>query len=219
VRFRDRTDAGRQLGEQLLLELRGSDAVVLGLPRGGVPVAAEVARVIGASLDIVVVRKLGVPSQPELAMGAVGEGGLVVWNDDVRRRAQVSDDDVAAVVARERAELDRVVARLRRKRRVQTTADGRVVIVVDDGVATGSTAIAACRVLRAAGAARIVVAVPVAPQNTLRALGAEADDVSCVHTPEPFHAVGRWYDDFTQVTDEEVARLLSGGQATAGDEL
>ena len=176
--FADRRDAGAALGAVLLG--RGlRDVVVLGLPRGGVPVAAVVADVLGALLDVVVVRKLGVPWQPELAMGAVGEGGVVVRSEVVLRSARVDPAQLAEVVARERAEVERRVVRLRHDR-PPVPLDGRTAVVVDDGLATGSTARAACAVLRAAGAARVVLAVPVAPAGT----GVEeADELVVVHAP------------------------------------
>ena len=182
---------------------------MLALPRGGLPVAAEVASALHAPLDIVVVRKLGVPSQPELAMGAVGEDGQVVWNDAIRRLAHVSDADVAAVLARESAEAARRAATFRIDGRSRLPVEGRTVVVVDDGIATGSTITAACRVVRAQGAARIVVAVPVVAAGAVAALLTEADDVVAVAKPQHLSSVGAWYDDFTQVSDAEVIRLLA----------
>lgn len=205
--FRDRTEAGRRLGAALD-RLADYDVVVLGLPRGGVPVAAEVAAALRAPLDVVVVRKLGVPSQPEVAMGAVGEGGVRVTNDSVLRVAGVPEEELAAAERRERAEVERR-ARLLRGSADRVPVAGRVALVVDDGVATGSTALAACRVVRALGAARIVVAVPVTAPDAVRRLSAEADEVLSLTTPDRFSAVGEWYHDFTQVTDDEVARLLA----------
>jgi putative phosphoribosyl transferase len=178
--------------------------VVLGLPRGGVPVAAVVADELGAPLDVVVVRKLGVPSQPELAMGAVGEGGVVVRSEAVVHAAGVDPASFAEVLARERAEVERRLARLRPDR-PRTPVAGRTAVVVDDGLATGSTARAACAVLRAAGAARIVLAVPVAPAG-MAVDG--ADELVVVRSPDPFGAVGRWYVDFTATSEQEVADLL-----------
>lgn len=178
---------------------------MLGLPRGGVPVAAVVADALGAPLDVVVVRKLGVPWQPELAMGAVGEDGVTVRHEEVLRRAGVSAADFEAVLARERTEVERRVERLRPGRGRPRLA-GRPAVVVDDGLATGSTARAACRVLRAAGAARVVLAVPVAPAGTTVEA---ADELVVVHAPEHFGAVGRWYADFTPTSEQEVVDLLS----------
>lgn len=204
--FTDRVDAGRRLAD-LLLPLAGSDPVVLALPRGGIPVAAEIARALQAQLDVLVVRKLGVPYQPELAMGALGEDGVVVWNDDVRRLARVSDEDVRELVRRETDEVRRRARLLRgEKRPVDVT--GRTAVVVDDGAATGSTALAGCRVVRARGAARIIVAVPVAPSSTIAKLAAEADEVVTVLAPASFSSVGQWYEDFSQLTDDEAMRLI-----------
>ncbi|MGQ0824498.1 MAG: phosphoribosyltransferase family protein [Actinomycetota bacterium] len=204
--FIDRTDAGRQLAP-LLDHLRGQDVVVLGLPRGGVPVAFELATALGAPLDVILVRKVGVPFQPELAMGALGEGGVRVLNEDVIAASGVSAAELAGVEARERAELARRGARFR-GRRAPVPLAGRVALIVDDGLATGATARAACLVARAAGAARVVLAVPVAPRDSLAAARRAADDVVCVSTPEPFYGIGQWYHDFTQVTDDEVVDLL-----------
>lgn len=203
--FDDRLDAGRQLAARLQ-HLRDRDVVVLGIPRGGVPVAAEVARSLAAPLDVVVVRKLGVPWQPELAMGAIGEGGYRVLDRDLVARAGVSAEELAAVERRERVVLEDRVARLRRGRPLTDLA-GRVVVVVDDGIATGATARVACAVARHLGAARVVLATPVAAADTLAAV-TEADEVVCVSTPYPFLAVGHHYRDFSATTDEEVVALL-----------
>ena len=187
--------------------------MVVGLPRGGVPVAAQVARALGAPLDVILVRKLGVPWQPELAVGAVGEGGVRVLNEDVRRTAGVRDHDLAAVEDLERATLERM-AQIFRRGRTPVALRGRTVVVVDDGIATGSTARAACLVARAHGAARVVLAAPVIPLPTLGELQGVADDVVCVESPEPFFAIGQWYDDFTQTTDDQVVRLLHASGRT-----
>jgi putative phosphoribosyl transferase len=205
VPFRDRVDAGRQLADRLVHV--GGDPVVLGLPRGGVPVAAEVARQLGAPLDVILVRKLGVPYQPELAMGAVGEGEVRVLNQEVLDLAAVRSDTLASVEARAREEIARRALRLRGSRHPIPLA-GRTAIVVDDGIATGSTAQAACLVARAHGAARVVLAVPVAPPASVARLQLIADEVVCLEMPEHMLAIGQWYDDFTQTTDEEVAELL-----------
>lgn len=207
--FVDRLDAGRQLAARLE-HLRDRDVVVLGIPRGGVPVAAEVARSLGAPLDVVVVRKLGVPWQPELAMGAIGEGGYRVLDRDLVARAGVSAQELAAVEARERVVLEDRVARLR-KGRPPADLSGRVAVVVDDGIATGATARVACAVARHLGAARVVLATPVAAADTLAAV-TEADEVVCVSTPYPFLAVGHHYRDFSATTDEEVVALLHARQ-------
>jgi putative phosphoribosyl transferase len=204
--FVDRVDAGRRLGERLG-HLRAEAPVVVGLPRGGVPVAFEVARALGAPLDVIVVRKLGVPFQPELAMGAIGEGGVRVLNDEIVRLARVKPGELAHVEARERVELERRVRRFRGDR-PRVPLAGRTVVVVDDGIATGSTARAACRVARAHGAARVVLAVPVAPTEWTARIGAAADEFVCLTTPEPFWSVGQWYRDFGQTSDDEVATLL-----------
>jgi predicted phosphoribosyltransferase len=204
--FRDRVDAGQQLAPQLV-HLGAADAVVVGLPRGGVVVAAQVATWLGAPLDVIVVRKLGAPPAPEVAMGALGEGGVVVVNDDVVRRARVTPAEFDQVLAREQALLEARVTELRRGRPHIPLAD-RVAIVVDDGIATGATARAACDVARAGGAARVVLAVPVVAADVLTPLRRVVDEVVFVSAPEEFRAVGEWYRDFTQVTDDEVVALL-----------
>ncbi|MFI8962978.1 phosphoribosyltransferase family protein [Streptomyces sp. NPDC053493] len=215
--FTDRTDAGRRLAGRLG-ELKGRDPVVLGLPRGGVPVAAEVADALGAPLDICLVRKLGVPFQPELAMGAIGEDGVRVLNDQVIEQTGVSDRDLAEVERRERAVLEE---RARRYRGAREPSDltGRTAVVVDDGFATGATSLAACRVVRARGAGRIVLAVPVAPRGWTTRVGAAADETYCVHEPVSFYAIGQFYADFAQTPDEEVVaalRLRRGGTGSGG---
>ncbi len=204
--FRDRTEAGRALAGRLE-SLRGSDVVVLGLPRGGVPVAFEVSTHLDAPLDVIVVRKVGVPGQPELAMGAIGEDGVRVVNDQVVAVVGVSDAEFALVEASERDELERRAAHFR-GHATRTPLDGRTAVIVDDGIATGSTARAACQVARAHGAARIVLAVPVAAPESVVALGAVADDIICVEEPTWLQSVGQWYDDFTQVDDDTVIDLL-----------
>ncbi|WP_406065608.1 phosphoribosyltransferase family protein [Streptomyces sp. NBC_01077] len=212
--FSDRTDAGRQLAARLDHH-KGHDVVVLGLPRGGVPVAAEVADALDAPLDICLVRKLGVPQQPELAMGALGEGGVRVVNERVLREAGVGARDLAAVEEREHAELDQRTRRYRGSR-PSVPLEGRTVLVVDDGLATGATALAACRVVRARGAARIVLAVPVAPRGWTARLGGEADETVSVHEPELFYAIGQFYRDFAQTADEEVLACLDRNRAAHG---
>ncbi|MER7752078.1 phosphoribosyltransferase family protein [Kitasatospora sp. NPDC097643] len=214
--FTDRTDAGRRLAAHLG-HLAGPGTVVVALPRGGVPVAAEVAAALGAPLDICVIRKLGVPYQPELGMGAIGEDGVRVLNDDVMRLAGITDQQLAEVERQERAELAR---RARRYRGDRPAADlrGRTVLVVDDGIATGSTARAACLIARARGAARVVLAVPVAPRDWTERLSEVADELICVGMPSPFFAIGEFYDDFSQTGDDEVLRLLAearGGRPPA----
>ncbi|HUK67929.1 MAG TPA: phosphoribosyltransferase family protein [Streptosporangiaceae bacterium] len=204
--FADRADAGRCLAARLR-HLAGERMVVLGLPRGGVPVAFEVAAALGAPLDVIVVRKLGVPFQPELGMGAIGEDGVRVINREVVRLAGVSENELAAVEARERTELERRAWRFRASRPRQSL-DGRVALVVDDGVATGSTARAACQVARAQGAARVVLAVPVAAPGWQARIGGDADELVCAETPHPFFAIGQFYADFSQTTDDEVVACL-----------
>ncbi|NIH80199.1 phosphoribosyltransferase family protein [Amycolatopsis viridis] len=221
--FTDRRDAGRRLAARLD-RWRSRDVVVLAIPRGGVPVGFEVAGALGAPLDVVLVRKLGLPFQPELALGAIGEGGLRVADADLVRRLGVSAADLAAVEAAERSELERRAARFRAGRERVSPA-GRTAIVVDDGLATGSTARVAVTAARAAGAARVVVAVPVGAAQAVAALrtgaggaaGPEgADDVVCLECPPEFTAVGQWYADFTQTPDEEVTRLLAGEDCVSG---
>ena len=205
--FRDRTDAGRQLAGKLALYAGRPDVRVLALPRGGVPVAFEVAKALRTPLDVFLVRKLGLPGHEELAIGAIASGGIRVLNEDVVRRFRVSDDVIDAVAAEEEKELDR------RKRlycgdRPTTDVRDRTVILVDDGLATGATMRAAVVALRQQRPARIVVAVPVGAVETCAELETEADDTVCAHTPEPFYGVGMWYGDFSQTTDEEVRELL-----------
>jgi putative phosphoribosyl transferase len=204
--FSDRADAGRRLAVRLQ-HLRGDEVVVVGLPRGGVPVAYEVARALEAPLDVIVVRKLGVPYEPELGMGAIGEDGVRVINEEVVRLAGVSVLQLTEVEARERTELERRARRFRAGR-ARTAMTGRTVVVVDDGIATGSTVRAACQVARARGAARVVVAVPVAPPGWEVRLGADADEFVCLDTPEPFFSIGQFYGEFDQTSDEEVIACL-----------
>ena len=212
--FLDRSDAGGRLANRML-HLRGEDVVVLALPRGGVPVAAEVARALGAPLDVIVVRKLGVPVQPELGMGAIGEGDVRIINPEVVAITHVTDAEIAAVERRERAELDRRARRFRGDR-PRTPLAGRTAVIIDDGIATGSTARAACQVARAQGAARVVLAVPVAPPSACAALAADADEVICLETPGHFLAIGEWYQDFSQTSDREVVSLLQRAAAERG---
>ncbi|MFE2508556.1 phosphoribosyltransferase family protein [Streptomyces naganishii] len=204
--FTDRVQAGRQLGARLA-HLAGQDVVVLGLPRGGVPVAAEVADALGAPLDVCLVRKLGVPGQPELAMGAIGEDGVRVLSEDVLRETGVPPHALARVEERERRELLRRAERYRGEGPPAAVA-GRTVVIVDDGVATGSTARAACRTVRARGAARTVLAVPVAPPDWTRRLAGEADELVSLASPHGFFAVGQFYDDFAQLEDTDVIAVL-----------
>jgi putative phosphoribosyl transferase len=204
--FLDRADAGRRLAG-LLADVPGTDVVVLGLPRGGVPVAFEIAQALGAPLDVILVRKVGLPVQPELAMGAIGEDGVRLVNTDVVRADRVSAAEFAEVERKERAELARRAERYRAVR-PREPLTGKTAIVVDDGIATGSTARVACQVARAHGAAWVILAVPVAPRASIAALAEVADRVVCAEAPEPFFAIGQWYRDFSQTSDAEVVDLL-----------
>ena len=204
--FADRADAGRQLAARLE-HLRGEPLVVLGLPRGGVPVALQVARALGAPLDVIVVRKLGVPFQPGLAMGAVGEDGVRVINRKIVRDAGVRANELDAVQAREQAQVEARAARYRARRPREPLA-GRTAVVVDDGIATGSTARAACQAAWAHGAAQVVLAVPVAPPGWEATIAGAADELVCVATPGNFFAIWQFYADFTPTTDEEVTACL-----------
>jgi putative phosphoribosyl transferase len=201
-------EAGRELAGALSDYAHRDDVVILALPRGGVPVGFEVARQLEAPLDVFVVRKLGLPEQPELAMGAIASGGVRVLNDEVVRAAQVSEETIEAVTASERAELARR-ERLYRGDRPALEIEGKTVILVDDGLATGSTMRAAVRALREQRPARIVVAVPVAPRQTCEQLAREADEVVCPRTPAPFLAIGIWYESFPQTSDDEIRDLLA----------
>jgi len=213
VQFTDRTDAGRRLAVALR-HLGRRDPVVLGLPRGGVPVAYEVAQALGAPLDVIVVRKLGVPYHPELGFGAIGEGGVRIISEEIVRRTGVGEKDLVAVERAEAAELVRR-AHAYREGRPRLPLEGRAVVVVDDGVATGATARAACQVVRAQGAAYVVLAVPVAPPDAAARLREDADEVVCLSAPVLFSAVGEWYRDFSQTSDEEVVALLARASADA----
>jgi len=212
-RFRDRYDAGIQLAGKLAGYAGDPRVIVLGLPRGGVPVAYEVARALRVPLDVFVVRKLGVPGHRELAMGAIASGGVRVLNREVVDMLHISGAIIDAVAAQELSEVERQQRDYRGNVSLPSLA-GRTVIVVDDGLATGSTMRAAVKALRQSGPARIVVAAPVAAADTCRSLASEADEVVCVNVPESFHAVSMWYDEFSQTSDEEVRRLLqAAGQA------
>jgi putative phosphoribosyl transferase len=212
VAFQDRVDAGRRLAARLRAEptidaLPPDDLVVLGLPRGGVPVAYEVATALRAALDVILVRKLGVPTQPELAMGAIGEHGARVVNEQVVRAAHVTVEQFATVEARERAELERRAEQLR-DARPHVPIAGRTALIVDDGIATGSTARAACEVARAQGAVRVVLAVPVAPPSAVHGMRDAADEVVVVDTPDRFFAIGEFYRDFSATSEATVLELL-----------
>jgi putative phosphoribosyl transferase len=206
-RFRDRHDACRRLADRLPAYANRSDVIVLALPRGGVPVGFEVASALAAPFDVFIVRKLGLPWHEELAMGAIASGGVRVLDRDLIRVARVSDEDVERVTATEQAELERRERQYRGDRAFPDLR-GKTVILIDDGLATGSTMRAAVEALRLEGPARIIVAVPVAAPETCGAFKDIADDIICAETPEPFHAVGLWYEDFSQTTDEEVHDLL-----------
>lgn len=206
--FRDRRDAGRKLAAKLSAYANRSGVMVLALPRGGVPVGYEVAQVLGAPLDVFVVRKLGVPGCEEVAMGAVASGGVRVLNRDLIGQIGIPDDLIDAVTAREEAGLARR-ERLYRGRRPPPDVRGNTVMLVDDGLATGATMQAAVEALRKLAPARIVVAVPIAPRAACEEMRRTADEVACAMTPEPFRSVGRWYEKFEQATDREVRDLLA----------
>ena len=216
--FLDRADAGRQLSVSTA-HTRNSSRLVLGLPRGGVPVASEIASAWGASLDVLVVRKLGAPGNPEFALGAIGEDGVVIVDDRVRRRLGVTPAELEEAIDDQRRELERRVL-LYRGNRPRLPVAGREVVVVDDGLATGATAVAAVAVARLLGAARVTVAVPVGSAQAVKRLLSVADDVTCLEVSEPFYSVSQHYDDFTQVSDTEVLRILArhleGGTHTFG---
>lgn len=206
--LKNRTEAGRLLAGKLSAYADRDDVIVLGLPRGGVPVAFEIATQLRAPLDVFVVRKLGVPWQEELAMGAIATGGVRILNDEVVRAYRISDEEIAPVEGKEKAELERR-ERVYRGDRPPPDVHGRTVLLVDDGIATGTTIRAGLAALRKLKPARIVVAVAVAPQSTYEELNAEADEVICLLTPDIFHAISLWYEQFTQTTDEEVRELLA----------
>jgi predicted phosphoribosyltransferase len=213
--FRDRTEAGQRLAQGLTAYAGRPDVLVLALPRGGVPVGFEVARALGVPLDVFVVRKLGVPGHKELAMGAIASGGLCVLNDDAVGALRIPAPIIRAVAARELRELLRR-ERAYRGNRPALDVRGRTIILVDDGLATGSTMRAAVAALRRLEPARIVVAVPTAAPSTCEELRHEADDCVCEFTPDPFYAVGLWYEDFSQTTDDKVRELLERSSAMTG---
>ena len=210
--FDNRRDAGERLAP-MLARRRLRDPIVLGLPRGGVPVAAIVADALGAPLDVIIVRKLGAPSQPEYAIGALGEDGVRVIDETAMRNVEVDVDELASIERAERQELQRRAAAFRAGRSRLDLA-GRTAVIVDDGVATGATAAAACRVARALGATVVVLAVPVAPGNWMTTLAGDADEFIAVETHSPFYAVGFWYTDFLQTTDDEVVSVLAKPPST-----
>jgi predicted phosphoribosyltransferase len=207
-KFANRAEAGRQLAEKLIAYRGQASAIVLGLPRGGVPVAYEVAQRLGLPLDVFVVRKLGVPGYEELAMGAIASGNVLVLNDDVMRALPNAEAMLEAVRAREKVELQRRETRYRQDRPAPDL-NGRVVILVDDGLATGATMRAAAAALRKQGVGKIVVAVPVGAPETCQEIEAVADETICAIMPPYFHGVGQFYEDFSQTSDEEVRELLA----------
>ena len=206
--FPNRAEAGRLLATKLSKYAGRDDVIVLGLPRGGVPVAYEVARALRVPLDVFIVRKLGVPGFEELAVGALASGGVRVLNEDVMRALPNADEIVEAVTQRETAEVQRREEKYR-DGRAAPEIRGKTVILIDDGLATGATMRAAVKALRQRGAAKIVVAVPVGPPDTCREFEDEADEVVCASAPEFFQAVGQYYEDFSQTSDEEVRNLLA----------
>jgi len=206
--LKDRAEAGRLLAEKLTAYANREDVIVLGLPRGGVPVAFEIAKRLNAPLDVFIVRKLGVPWQEELAMGAIATGGVCVLNDEVVKAYRISDDEIASVEVKEKKELERRESAYRADRPALDVR-GRTVVLVDNGIATGTTMRAALAALRKLQPARIVVAVAVAPLSAYEELKAEADEVICLLTPEAFYAISMWYERFAQTTDEEVRDLLA----------
>ena len=212
--FEDRRDAGRQLADRVA-ELDLDDPVVLGLPRGGVPVAAEIADRLDVPLDVVVVRKVGAPHNPEYGIGAVGEGDVVVLNEGPMRQLGLDREDLQDRIEGEQDELLRRLARYR-KGRDAVPLDERSVVVVDDGLATGVTATAAAQVLRARGVEHLVLAIPVGPPSNVQRVGTHYDDVVVLQTPDSFRAVGTWYRDFGQTSDDEVVDLLDRSPRVTG---
>jgi predicted phosphoribosyltransferase len=205
--FKDRNSAGDQLA-RVLEPYRGrTGLLVVGLPRGGVPVAARIAEQLDVALDVIVVRKLGTPGHEELAMGAIASGGIRVLNDEIVRYMDIDEDTIEMITARESVELERR-ERIYRRKHKKINMEDRSVILVDDGLATGTTMMAAVQSARHEGASTLIVAVPVAPQDSINALYYAADEVVCLKTPDPFSGVGIWYVDFSQTSDEEVMALL-----------
>ena len=213
--FANRTEAGQLLAEKLGDYADRDDVIVLGLPRGGVPVAYEIAKRLHAPLDVFIVRKLGVPGFEELAAGAIASGGVRVLNEDVMRAIPHADETIEVVSARETAELERR-EQMYREGHPAPDVQGRTVILVDDGLATGATMRAAVKALRQSGAAKIVVAVPVGPPDTCREIKQLADETICLSTPEFFQAVGQYYEDFSQTSDDDVRELLARGAEEQG---
>lgn len=206
--YRNRENAGQDLAKRLKTYVNGPDGVVLALPRGGINVAFEVAKALNLPLDVVVVRKLGVPDQPELAMGAIASGGVRVLNQQLMRQAQISNERIESVAQQEVKELMRQ-ERLYRNGRPPVDLEHKTVILIDDGLATGATMRAAITAIREQKPQQIIIAVPVATPSMCQELESEVDEIICLKTPEPFISVGTWYDDFSQTTDEEVIQLLS----------
>ncbi|MBN3926593.1 phosphoribosyltransferase [Nostoc sp. NMS4] len=206
--FKDRRFAGQALAKELTAYANDPDVLVLGLPRGGVPVAFEVAKTLNAPLDVLVVRKLGVPDQEELAMGAIASGGVRIVNKNIISLVKISDEVIARVAVQEERELERR-ERLYRQNRPLIDLEGRTVILVDDGLATGATMWAAVVTVRKQQPAQIAIAVPVAAPETCQELETEVDEIVCLLRPNPFHSVGLWYENFPQTTDEEVCYLLA----------
>ena len=208
TQFHNRTEAGQLLAEKLITYLNQPDVLVLGLPRGGVPVASEVAKALNVPLDVFVVRKLGLPHHPELAMGAIASGGVRVFNSDVVNSLRIPDEVIDAVSAQEFAELQRR-EKAYRDDLPSPDVEGKTVILVDDGIATGSTMLASIAALRQLNVARILVATPVVPASAYYEIRRVADEVVAVMMPEDFYAVGQWYEDFSQTSDDEVRQLLA----------
>jgi len=211
--FANRQEAGRLLAAELTKYADRDDAIVLGLPRGGVPVAAEVARALRLPLDVLVVRKLGAPGQEELAIGAIGEGGVRVVNEQLVRNLGLDDGDINRIAAKEERELRRRVSAYRGRHEALAVED-KIVLLVDDGVATGATMRAGLQALKAAGAARVIAASPVGAADSVAVLEEDADEVVVLQTPEWFSAVGQWYEDFGQTTDDEVRGILAENRGT-----
>jgi putative phosphoribosyl transferase len=207
-RFKNRLQAGELLARRLTAYKRGADVVVLALPRGGVPIGLAVATRLEVPLDIMLVRKLGVPGREEFAMGAIASGGLCVLKAEVVQMFDIPSDVIKAIAQREQHEIERRELLYRAGRRAPAL-QGKTIILVDDGLATGATMLAAVKALRNEHPARVIIAVPVAARESCRELGEEADEIICLRKPEPFYAVGLWYDDFAQVTDAEVKQLLA----------
>lgn len=206
--FRDRLDAGERLAKQLEKYTNDKDVIVLALPRGGVPVGYVVAKALGVPLDVFLVRKLGLPGQEELAMGAIASGGVRVFNEGIIRNLRPSHQEIDAVITREQAVLNKRDS-LYRGDRPPLDLNGRIVILIDDGIATGATIRAAIKAIQQMGCQKLIVATPLAPSSTIKDLEKEVDEIICLETPEPFFAIGSWYNDFSQTTDAEVQRLLA----------